>query len=583
MRSRLNKIRFLIPFFTIVILVVAIGIAYVASRSLSYQHVDEDTQISVRNKLNYLQGSAEQLIRAGMSDILYQIVSSVASEPDLISVLVVDQDDKVLASNNFSEAGRNWHKLSITLDENLIERVKRSKKTLLRHDHDKNQMEGYVSVCIETESRSLRTGKCGFSFYRVDLAYHYTASEQALNLQTLFFTLGISITIITMLSLLHIWLNQPTRWIIFALSRFNRGDREQRIKVQNNNEISYISRAINKVLDTVVEDENALQDREQRLRAIFDNTIDSVITIDSKGIIQTVNPATQSLLGYSESELLGKNISIITPEPHRSKHDEYLEKYLESGEHSIIGETRELKAQTKNGDLLPIALTVSEMLINRERCFTGIIRDISEQLKLREAMSKANNELRSSNQLLKQKSRTDPLTGIDNRGSFDETLEIEIRRGTRKGETLSLLLIDVDYFKLYNDFYGHTMGDKCLQHIAEMMNENFQRAGELPARYGGEEFGVILPGVDAQRALELANGLCESIRQLDISHEKSLVSDRITISVGIVTLLAVSKNVFSAIELVNAADRSLYQAKASGRDRVCATIVRNEDLQVVMP
>jgi diguanylate cyclase (GGDEF)-like protein len=281
--------------------------------------------------------------------------------------------------------------------------------------------------------------------------------------------------------------------------------------------------------------------------------------------------------------LLGKNISIITPEPHRSKHDEYLEKYLDSGEYSIIGETRELKAQTKNGDLLPIALAVSEMLINGERCFTGIIRDISEQLKLREAMSKANNELRSSNQLLKQKSRTDPLTGIANRGSFDETLEIEIRRGIRKGESLSLLLIDVDYFKPYNDFYGHTMGDKCLQRIAETINENFQRAGELPARYGGEEFGVILPGVDAQRALELANGLCESIRQLDMSHEKSLVSDSITISVGIVTLLTVSNNVFSANELVNAADRSLYQAKESGRDRVCATIVSNEDLHAVMP
>jgi diguanylate cyclase (GGDEF)-like protein/PAS domain S-box-containing protein len=582
MRSRLNSIRFLIPFITIVILVVSIGIAYAASRGLSYQHVDEDMQINIRNKLNYLQGSTEQLMNAGMRDTLYQVVSSIASEPDLISVLVVDQDDRVLASNNFSEAGSIWRGLSISLDENLIETVTRSKKTLLRHDHDKDHMEGYVSVCIENESRSLRSGKCGFAFYRVDLAYHYSVSEQALNLQTLFFTLGISVTVIAMLTLLHFWLNQPTHQITSALSRFNRGDRDQRIKVWNSNEISFISRAINKVLDTVVEDENALQDREQRLRAIFDNTIDSVITVDRWGIIQTVNPATQRLLGYSDSELLGKNISIITPEPHRSKHDGYLQRYLDSGEQDIIGETRELKAQTKNGDLLPIALTVSEMLINGERCFTGIIRDISEQLKLREAMSKANNELRSSNQLLQKKSRTDPLTGIANRGSFDETLETELRRGARKGETLSLLMIDVDYFKLYNDFYGHPMGDKCLQRIAETMKDGFQRSGELPARYGGEEFAVILPGIDAQRALELADGLCESIRQLDMPHEKSLVSDRITISVGIVTLRAVSKGLFSADELVNAADKSLYQAKESGRDGVCATILSNGHLQAVM-
>ncbi|MCP4980025.1 MAG: diguanylate cyclase [Gammaproteobacteria bacterium] len=553
-----------------------ISVAYVASRNLSYQHTDEDAQTKIRNKLNYVQGVSEQLIKVGMDDILYQIVSSVSSEPDLVSLLIVNQDDKIVASNNFSETGKNWRELSANFDQALIREVKRQKKTIVVGESESRYMEGYVSICTKKETRSLRGDQCGFSVYRISLAYHYALSSQALNLQSFYFTLGLTITIITMFVLMHFLLNMPALKIIASLDRFNDGDHETRIDEGSSNEISLISSAINEVLDTVVIDENALKDKEERLRAIFNNTIDSIITISSKGIIQTVNPATETLLGYKDEELIGKNISIITAEAHRNRHDQYIADYLETGERNIISSTRELRAVTKQGKEIPIALTVSEIEINGERCFTGIIRDITEALNFRESLSRANEDLLASNRELKKVSRTDSLTGIANRGHFDEILEVEIRRATRSSNPLSLILLDIDYFKLYNDCYGHSQGDHCLQSVASSMRNCFLRAGELAARYGGEEFGVILPGTDEQRAHDLAEGVRASIYQLGMTHEKSPTIGRVTVSVGVTTLLPESSELISRSDLIVSADKALYQAKSCGRNTVCTAVISSE-------
>jgi len=577
MATRFNSIRFLISVITIAMLILAIGIAYTGSRKLSHEHAEHDARSKIRNKLNYVQGTAEQLIKADMTDVLSQVISSVSSEPDLLNILIVNQDDIILASNSFSESGRDWRRLETGFDENFIRQVKQSKKTLIKKNPRHDYMEGYVSICTESTSRVLRTGNCGFSVYRINLAYHFAASEQALNLQTAFFTFGISITIAVIFVLMHFWLNRPANRIIDSLSRFNDGDRNERIQARGSNEISLISRAINRVLDTVVEDEIALQNKEERLRAIFDNTIDSVITTDGSGIIQTVNPATESLLGYKQDELVGQSISIITPQSHRDKHDGYIRQYQAAGKYDIIGHARELKAITKQGAEIPIALTVSKMVLSGEKCFTGIIRDITEQLKLREAMSKSNSDLRIYNQALQRKSRTDPLTGIANRGYFDETLGIEIRRAIRQGEPLSLILLDVDFFKPYNDCYGHTQGDKCLQRIASTLSECFQRAGELAARYGGEEFGVIIPGAGEQAACKLADEFRQAIWRIELPHEKSPIADRITVSAGTATLIPVSTSLITEEEVIDSADSSLYQAKLSGRNRVCSRSLNNDD------
>lgn len=576
MRPGNFSLRLLIPVISILILVFTTSIAYVASNNLSKESSISNTQNTIRNKLNYIQGAAEQLIRKGMNDILYQLISSIASEPDLLNILIVDQHNKVLASNNFSDVGKKWRQLGIDFDEGYIQQSKQQKKTLVKQNLIANHIEGYVSICNQAGSQTLRSAQCGFAVYRVNLAYHFSQTSRALNLQTLYFSLGIIISFIAIFVLMKAWVNKPVLNMIKVLSAFNHGHQERRIAVKRNNEITKVSKAINRVLDTVVKNEKTLKEKEARFRAIFDNTIDAIMNIDKQGIIHSVNPATTKMLGYEADELTGKNISVLTPEPHRSQHDQFIKNYLEQGKGNIIGKTRELNALTKHGLQIPIALTVTEMSINGEVFFSGIIRDISEQIQLRESMFKRNNDLLTSNLELKKISKTDPLTGIANRGHFDEALMLEYRRAIRQGLCLSLILLDVDYFKLYNDYYGHTQGDECLQSISKAMKLHFQTAGGLAARYGGEEFGVILPNMDNKRAFTIAEQIRQKIWHLNIPHEKSKIADRITISVGVTTLELESKNMITIDELVNSADKALYQAKSIGRNQVVKSDISNE-------
>lgn len=164
----------------------------------------------------------------------------------------------------------------------------------------------------------------------------------------------------------------------------------------------------------------------------------------------------------------------------------------------------------------------------------------------------------------------DGLTGIANRRAFDQALAQELRRLGRGTVPLSLVLIDVDHFKRYNDFYGHQAGDDCLRAVAATLSGSVRRAGELAARYGGEEFAILLPGSDIGGALSLAEKARDAIARLGVSHAARPDGSHVTISAGAATLTApqtADPDGLSAA-LIGAADQALYRAKAAGRNRV---------------
>ena len=158
---------------------------------------------------------------------------------------------------------------------------------------------------------------------------------------------------------------------------------------------------------------------------------------------------------------------------------------------------------------------------------------------------------------------TDGLTGVPNRRYFDEMLDKEWQRCKRSQLPLSLIFIDVDFFKRYNDFYGHTQGDVCLKAIAAILMENLKRPGDLVARYGGEEFTCLLPETNLLGATQKAKELELAVRALAIPHEKSDAVPIVTISLGVATVSQVVGD--DASTLVNAADQLLYDAKVDGR------------------
>lgn len=171
----------------------------------------------------------------------------------------------------------------------------------------------------------------------------------------------------------------------------------------------------------------------------------------------------------------------------------------------------------------------------------------------------------------------DSLTGIANRRAFDAALDLEWRRVSRSKAALSLLLVDVDCFKRFNDHYGHQAGDDCLRAVASALDAGVRRPAETAARYGGEEFAVILPACDQDTAMTLAEKLRTNVATLHIPHAASEVSDSVTISIGVASLTKEAiaagqeRPESSVLSLITAADKGLYEAKRTGRNRVaCA-------------
>ncbi|MEG3886471.1 diguanylate cyclase [Microcoleus sp. herbarium19] len=182
------------------------------------------------------------------------------------------------------------------------------------------------------------------------------------------------------------------------------------------------------------------------------------------------------------------------------------------------------------------------------------------------ALEQAKLELEAANMELQRLAAVDGLTQIPNRRCFDKTLELEWQWMEFKKEPLSLILCDIDFFKLYNDRYGHQGGDECLKQVAEILDRSAQRGRHLAARYGGEEFAIILSQTDVKGAMQVAESIRSDLKAAEIFHAASKVSEFVTLSIGVAT--AVPAAGLSIEGLIGEADRALYRAKLEGRDRI---------------
>lgn len=189
------------------------------------------------------------------------------------------------------------------------------------------------------------------------------------------------------------------------------------------------------------------------------------------------------------------------------------------------------------------------------------------QIPIVKARVKTQINLKRKSDLLESLAALDALTEIANRRRFDEVLEAEWNRARRANTPLSLIIMDVDYFKKYNDIYGHAAGDDCLKRVAQALKYGLRRSSDYIARYGGEEFAVVLPGTDAEAAARVAEQLVGGIASLAIPHSDSEASNCITISAGSATI--VPDDELSPRTLLEAADKMLYDAKRTGRNRGC--------------
>lgn len=196
-----------------------------------------------------------------------------------------------------------------------------------------------------------------------------------------------------------------------------------------------------------------------------------------------------------------------------------------------------------------------------------------------EQRQRAEAALQTANQELQRLATLDSLTQIANRRRFDEFLDKAWRISAREQVPLSLLLCDVDFFKLYNDSQGHQAGDECLHQVAQALQRSVKRPADLVARYGGEEFAVVLPNTHQTGALTVADNIQMIIKELAIAHSQSLISEYITLSIGVSCIIP--NHTLSPEALIRAADQALYQAKGTGRARAIFVPVTHSGSQSI--
>lgn len=279
--------------------------------------------------------------------------------------------------------------------------------------------------------------------------------------------------------------------------------------------------------------------------AIFKYAVDGAILIDESSLIKSFSPAAERLFGYTENEIIGKNISMLMPQPFQEEHDGYVKRYLDTGRGRIIGVgPREVSALNKDGSVIPIDLAISEAIVGTERLFLGIVRDISERKRAHEDL------LRVANY--------DLLTGLPNRMLFHERLGHAIDRSERNDSLIALLYIDLDRFKQINDSLGHDVGDHLLRQMAERLQSNVRKSDTV-ARLGGDEFAVILEDVNHISVVtRVAQKIVESLSRPATLNDREVHSGA---SIGI-TLYPLDDKLPE--DLLKDADMAMYRAKEMG-------------------
>jgi two-component system cell cycle response regulator len=375
------------------------------------------------------------------------------------------------------------------------------------------------------------------------------------------------------------------------------GDEELAVKALKNGAADYISknnlnhetlsRSILAALEArklslrSIKAEQDLTQREKEYRTIIESVSDIIFKLDSEGKITFINLAVKNL-GYDPKKLLNIPIQSLIKSELKNEIDICDIATKRVGPRATTDYQARFKVNESSNlfqfvDSITVLLeakglwNVSEDLVmdrSAKKTFLNtlcVARNITELKRVENELRENHKKLMQANLKLKKISSHDSLTGIANRHGFDEYFSQEIKRAGRAKAALSLIMIDIDYFKNFNDTYGHQAGDKCLVEVAKVLNESLGRSEDLVARYGGEEFILILPGTDKNGALSFADNLRAKVEGLKIEHSDSLANKFVTISLGVFTCFPDQKT--TAETVIENADKALYKAKKQGRNQ----------------
>ncbi len=336
------------------------------------------------------------------------------------------------------------------------------------------------------------------------------------------------------------------------------GDYRAFIPRSSTDEIEGLAQSMRRMATAVLDRESRLvasqellQDTALHKQTILDSMGDGVITINELGVMESFNQAACRIFGYTTQEVLGCNLTMLMPEPHRNHHDAYIQRYQSTGEARVVGRSTEVQGQRKDGSTFPMSVSVSKLEHANKTTFVGLIRDITRQ--------------REDEEEIRRLAYFDALTGLPNRRLLMDRLKQAMRDSARTERHGALMFLDLDNFKLLNDSRGHATGDLLLQQATARLTACI-REGDSVARLGGDEFVVLLTGLSAtdyEAVIDIEGIAQKLLSVLGQSYQLQDCVHTSTVSIGIVSFVGEQETMD---ELLKKADAAMYQAKAAGRN-----------------
>jgi two-component system cell cycle response regulator len=295
------------------------------------------------------------------------------------------------------------------------------------------------------------------------------------------------------------------------------------------------------------------KEQADRLRLIVDSMDEGLMIVDAGGSLRYANPACARYLDYAPGQLTGCKLGDLLPPSVTRDCLDYFADWMAAPDTAPPRSAREVMVRPRAGAPRAMDLTVTPMFAG-EALFVAMLHDITHHKQSETALQRA--------------ALLDSLTKIANRRHFDSFLEKEWQRAIRSAAPLSLIVLDVDHFKLYNDTLGHAAGDACLRRVAAALQSHAMRPTDLAARYGGEEFVLLFAETDAGHAAALAEKIRAQVERLRVPNPRSPTSEWLTVSIGVATIVPTQLDHIE--DFFVAADRMMYAAKSAGRNRVAA-------------
>ena len=410
------------------------------------RQTEKEIESYLAESLNRMQGTLQYLYLRKLLDGVIREVSNLGGIEGYRILLLLDEQNNVLATNRYAFLQQNLSTISkeIKIDSSQLQKSKSTLMSNMFWSEEKNILYGYYPIAIGLGEHSLRPDKIGLLYVEFDASFRKDRVANFLVDQSTKVSILSTALLVILLTFLHFGVTRRVNHIVATTKRVSEGDFTRHVNLDGHDELASISNAFDQMVDRIATEQLQLQASEKRSRAILDNATDAIITINQHREILSFNLAAESMLGYSADAVIGKNVKMLMPDPHHTSHDAYVEHYLQTREAKIIGKTREVEAQHKNGNHISVELSVASIDVGGELIFIGMLHDLTERKRLdrlkNEFISVVSHELRT------------PLTSIRGAlgllvgnvaGDLGEKAKMLLTLASNNAERLSQLVNDL--------------------------------------------------------------------------------------------------------------------------------------------